>query len=202
MKSLELAPGVGVVVVAHPDDETIWMGGTILASPRVRWTILCLTRSYDADRAPKFRRVCRSLNAQAIISDLEDEGMLGMRESIPNITNRLKRFLPKTQVDYLFTHNANGEYGHARHKSVHFSVRNLVKRGVIRPKQLFFFNYEPKEKSGIGVPRKVKTDVYLKLTPNLFKEKKRLIQSLYGFSSNSFESKCAGSLEPFSLAHL
>jgi LmbE family N-acetylglucosaminyl deacetylase len=30
------------VIVAHPDDETLWAGGTILEHPSNDWFIVCL----------------------------------------------------------------------------------------------------------------------------------------------------------------
>ena len=59
-------------IVAHPDDETIWMGGAILKN-KFNWTIISLCRKNDLDREPKFRRVCKFYSANSIISDLEDD---------------------------------------------------------------------------------------------------------------------------------
>jgi len=81
-----------LVIVAHPDDETIWMGGTILMNPQVRWTIFSLCRRDDRDRAPKFRKVCKYYGARGIISDLDDEEVLNLRESLPEIRARLLDF--------------------------------------------------------------------------------------------------------------
>ena len=72
MLDLKLNPGGALVVVAHPDDETIWMGGTILANPKINWTVLCLCRASDKDRAPKFKKVLKKLKVQGVILDLED----------------------------------------------------------------------------------------------------------------------------------
>ena len=42
------------VIVAHPDDETLWTGGAILMHPEINWTVITLCRLSDPDRSPKF----------------------------------------------------------------------------------------------------------------------------------------------------
>ena len=86
MSIQKLKPGArALVIVAHPDDETIWMGGTILKNPKVNWTIFSLCRRSDRDRAPKFFKVCKIYKAKAIITDLDDEDKLTIRQTIPVI---------------------------------------------------------------------------------------------------------------------
>src|SRR5471030_1163549 len=60
------------VVVAHPDDETLWSGGFILTHPEFLWRIVTLCRGSDPDRAPKFRQVLQRLGAEGEMADLDD----------------------------------------------------------------------------------------------------------------------------------
>ena len=54
-----------LVAVAHPDDETIWMGNMLLKNMD-NWdtTIISLCRKDDPDRAPKFGKVCEIYKAK------------------------------------------------------------------------------------------------------------------------------------------
>src|SRR5215216_5029704 len=60
------------VIVAHPDDETLWSGGTILSQPSWGWFILSLCRRDDPDRAPKFYQTLEILRAEGKMSNLDD----------------------------------------------------------------------------------------------------------------------------------
>ncbi len=54
------------IIVAHPDDETLWAGGTILSHPEWECFVVSLCRKSDPDRAPKFKKVLEVLGADGI----------------------------------------------------------------------------------------------------------------------------------------
>jgi len=195
VKNLTLKSGSALVIVAHPDDETIWMGGTILAHPKIKWTIFALCRASDIDRAPKFRKVCRYYRARSIIADLEDEGIMNVIESVPKIIKIIKQKIGKKKFDYIFTHGPNGEYGHLRHSGASRAVDKIIKSRELRCGQFLNFAYKTNAQNKILNSRRAK--FFIKLSHKELSEKRNIIKKLYGFSKTSFEYKSCSSLETF-----
>jgi hypothetical protein len=99
------------IVVAHPDDETLWCGGYPLRYPG-DWTVLCCSvPRIDPIRAIKFFDAC------AILGVCGD--VLPFTESQPNEALGHLDKLDLSGFDLILTHNAAGEYGHRHHQSVH-----------------------------------------------------------------------------------
>ncbi len=196
MKMLSLKPGTALVIVAHPDDETIWMAGTIMANPQVQWTIFSLCRAKDPDRAPKFQKACEWYNAKPIISDLEDEWKMKLDESIPEIEKRILNELPEKKFDSIFTHNENGEYGHVRHQGVCLAVKKLMGEGKIFVNNIFHFSYS-KDASGLFAKPNMESEYFFELPKNIFQKKLDAIHALYGFGKETFEYRSCSNKETF-----
>ena len=190
-----------LVVVAHPDDETIWCGGTILSNPKWDWTILSLCRRDDADRAPKFEKVCVELGARGAISDLDDENPEQELASLDEVKKRVQAMLDELKVgnefDFVFTHGANGEYGHNRHREVHRAIEEMLATSELRCKKVFFFNYKLARDDAHCEPNTRDADVKTRLSEQIAQKKNLLITSTYGFSTESFEQRSAQRVESF-----
>src|SRR5690606_9693539 len=91
------------VIVAHPDDETLWMGGTLLGHRSWKTFILSLCRGSDSDRAPKFFKNLALLNAEGTMGDLDDGPE---QRPIPNneFEEVITKLLPQKQYDLIITH--------------------------------------------------------------------------------------------------
>ncbi len=185
-----------MVVVAHPDDETIWMGGTLLKN-RNRWntTIISLCRRNDKDRAPKFRKACKIFKAKFFISDLEDENL--NKITLNEIIERVKGYSSKN-YSCIFTHGENGEYGHKRHIDVHEAIKKMLNKKLLSAEKIFFFSYF---KKGRLCCANKNSDKFIKLSSSLLKQKKKIINSVYGFAKNSFENLCTSDTEAFNIGN-
>lgn len=187
-----------LVIVAHPDDELIWMGGFILKNKDWTFDVISLCRKNDMDRALKFRKVCGELNVNhCYMSDLDDEAMTNVREQ--QIVDRVLQMVNNNEYDYVFTHGFNGEYGHKRHKEINKAVRNMIKRKELKCRKLFYFSYYRENGFCHINPN---ADKLIKLDNSTFSKKKSLIVETYGFPLGGFEEKCCLNKEAFNILEI
>ena len=108
-----------VIVVAHPDDETLWAGGLPLLFPDRAWTIIaCSMPKSDPVRPEKFPAACAVLGATPQILPNVDKGPGHALDGLET--------LDLSPYDSFVTHGARGEYGHRHHVQVHDTVRALA----------------------------------------------------------------------------
>lgn len=185
-----------LVIVAHPDDETIWIGGTLIRNKN-DWdtTIISLCRASDKDRAPKFKKACEILGAKCFISDFDDDKFnpISKEEYLKEILQHSGK-----NYDYVFTHGKNGEYGHIRHKEIHDAVMHVLSEGKIKSKKTFFFSYLKQENNfqGYCIYDSSATN-FIKLNSKEIIAKKDLITKIYGYPKDGFEEKSSGVVEAF-----
>jgi hypothetical protein len=209
------------VIVAHPDDETLWAGGTILMHHQARWKVVTLCRRSDPDRAPRFFQALDQLNATGQMGDLDDGpqqtpldsdqvqntilGLLALSQKSEVRSQKSENlssvFCPLSSAlegfDLIITHGSRGEYTrHRRHEEVSKAVISLCQTGRLRASQIWQFAYE--DGGGDYLPRPIQNaDLKKKLPEKIWQKKYYIITNVYGFTADSFEAKTTPREEAF-----
>lgn len=112
-----------LVVVAHPDDESLF-AYSILREGNCH--ILSMTGANRKTRH-ELSAVCKRLGlSHSIFTHCDDWGTaFDPEEVVPEIKQVLS-----LGFDNVFTHNDHGEYGHTQHQSLSRIVRNLVDKNL------------------------------------------------------------------------
>jgi LmbE family N-acetylglucosaminyl deacetylase len=184
------------IIVAHPDDETLWVGGTILNHPYWECLIISLCRASDGDRAPKFFQALKELGSRGEMSDLDDSPELESLEE-GEVEEMILELLPQQHFDIIISHNPTGEYTrHIRHEEIGEAVIKLWLAGKISAHELWAFAYEDGNKKYL--PKPIKTaNIFNKLSEKIWKKKYQIITEAYGFGENSFEAQTTPRAESF-----
>ncbi|MGD8716257.1 MAG: hypothetical protein PVG70_17025 [Desulfobacterales bacterium] len=184
------------VIVAHPDDETLWAGGTILMGTDYNWQIMSLCRGDDPERSPRFFNALKILKAEGKMGNLND-GPEQEPLSPEEIKESILALTPPLEYDIIITHSPDGEYTrHRRHEEIGQEVIKLWKNKKLFSRQLWLFAYE--DGGGDYLPRPITSaDRLTKLERIIWQKKYKIITEVYNFSVNSFEAKTASISEAF-----
>jgi LmbE family N-acetylglucosaminyl deacetylase len=184
------------VVVAHPDDETLWAGGTILSNPGKNYFVASLCRKNDPDRAPKFAKVLDALGANGAMGDLDDGP-----EQIPlpdeRVEQAILQLLPERQYDLVITHSIYGEYTrHRRHEEVGCAMIRLWASGRLQIGELWAFAYSDDGRAHLPLADR-SAPLFYPLSKEIWEKKYQIITAVYGFDKISWEAQATPKDEAF-----
>ena len=111
-----------LIIVAHPDDETIYFTGPLLQNRTYPWKVICVTNG-NADgnglsRQKDFQQACTKLNVESF-EHWDYPDVFEQRLDVNKLINDLSKF---NCVHLVYTHGVIGEYGHPHHQDVSFAV--------------------------------------------------------------------------------
>lgn len=159
-----------LLVVAHPDDESIFFAGLIQRERRRPWHLVCVTDGNGdgrgAQRHSELMRAARALKIKRVEQwDFPDR--FNQRLAGPEL---IKRLAAESTPYAVYTHSIIGDYGHPHHQDVSWAVhRAFAKR---TPVWSVAYNAFPK--------------MVIELRPKEFKIKAKILSQIYHLETERF----------------
>lgn len=167
-----------LMIVAHPDDETLWGGAHLLED---NYLVVCITCGPIKDRVNEFISVMNATSDKYILLGYPDKTN-GKRDNWETVKDDmikdLQTIINLKEWDTIVTHNPDGEYGHIHHKMTNNFVTDLAPN----KNNLYYF--------GHYYPKKTIYEYYETMTPinDAFVKPKKQIIGLYKTQSFIQES--------------
>ncbi|MBR3267248.1 MAG: PIG-L family deacetylase [Oscillospiraceae bacterium] len=116
LDGLDLSQTDKLMIVAHPDDETIWGGAHLLDGG---YLVVCITNGRNRTRAAEFRSAVEKTGNIPLILEYPDKVNFirdNWNRVRGGIEDDLKKVIALKKWSLIVTHNPKGEYGHIHHK--------------------------------------------------------------------------------------
>lgn len=135
-----------IMIVAHPDDETIWGGAHLL---KEKYLVVCITCGTNAKRVQEIKRVLKETEDELIMLSYPDKigkERSSWKEEYSFIEKEIEDILRRKKWESIVTHNEKGEYGHQHHIMTHKIVTSIAEK-IGQTDQLYYFGtyYRKKE---------------------------------------------------------
>ncbi|OCN05308.1 hypothetical protein A4S06_09385 [Erysipelotrichaceae bacterium MTC7] len=129
-----------LMIVAHPDDESIFAGDEIR---KQSYMIVCLTNGDHPTRRKEFQQMLKETNNTGIILSFPDK-VHGKRSTWSmqqhEIEASIESYISMYPWKKIVTHNPKGEYGHQHHKLTNQMVTTIATQHNLEQK-LYYFSY-------------------------------------------------------------
>ena len=180
LKILNIEKYNNLMIVAHPDDETLWGGANLIKDD---YFVVCLTNGYNKPRANDFMKIMKFTNNSGIIldyPDVQDNIRDDWSEVENGIINDLSMIINYKYWNKIVTHEPEGNSGHIHHKKICKYVTTIVKKYNKYNKLYYFGKLYDKEKIPKNLLRISDKELeYKKHMVELYISKKEIIYKLW-----------------------
>ncbi len=185
---LGLAGTENVMIVAHPDDETLWGGAHLLEED---YLVIVLTNGWNRQRKSDFYSVMEQTNDKGIILNYPDirkwwwnNGQTGYDADLwstctTGIQKDLDLILNYKRWEKVVTHNPDGEYRKNHHQMTSKMVKERVARSINASAPLYYFGRYYNKGQSIPGPQ---------IPQELLKIKTQLVQIYMSTESGAINS--------------
>ncbi|MCL2675431.1 MAG: PIG-L family deacetylase [Firmicutes bacterium] len=141
--ALDFADCDRLMIVAHPDDETLWGGGKLLTGG---WFVVCITNCKSKIRSHEFERVMEFSGNAGVMYGFWDGYAPWRKKTVRKLTRKLSEIVGYRTWKKIVTHNRWGEYGHPQHKRIHRIVTAVCEKLGALDRLSCFGRYYSKKK--------------------------------------------------------
>lgn len=149
LDKLKLGSYNNLMIVAHPDDETLWGGSHLIKD---NYFVVVLTNSYKDLRKSEFQEAMSKTKDKYVILAYPDLKNTWYDENgkykystdswstcKSGITKDLELILNYKNWDTIVTHNPDGEYGHYHHKLTSSITTDIVDKNIGDGQNFYYF---------------------------------------------------------------
>ena len=148
------------MVVAHPDDETLWGSEELLKN---KYLVICITCGTNKKREKEIEAALKISKDRLIVLDKLDK-VRGKRSDWKHykkqIEYELKYVVKKKKWNTIVTHNPEGEYGHIHHKITNNIVTKVYNKEPIGKLKYFGKYFSKKRINQNKFAREIPEDIY------------------------------------------
>ena len=125
LKNIDLDSVDNLMIVAHPDDETLWGGVHLLKD---RYLVVCVTCGRNRTRYYEIKTAMKVSDDEFIALWYPDK-IKGKRDDwyayYDSLYNELYKLITLKKWKLIATHNPQGEYGHIQHRMLSSTVTKI-----------------------------------------------------------------------------
>ena len=149
-----------LMIVAHPDDETLWGSEELLKN---KYLVVCITCGTNKKREKEIEAALKISKDRLIVLNKPDK-VRGKRSDWKHykkqIKYELKYVIKKKKWNTIVTHNPEGEYGHIHHKITSNIVTKVYNKEKIGKLKYFGKYYSKKRINQNKFAREIPEDIY------------------------------------------
>ena len=149
-----------LMIVAHPDDETLWGSEELINN---RYLVVCITCGTNKKREKEIEQALKISKDRLIVLDKPDK-VKGKRSDWKHykkqIELELNYVMKKKNWNNIVTHNPEGEYGHIHHKMTNKLVTKVYNKNHNGTLKYFGKYYSKKRIDQNKGAREIPEDIY------------------------------------------
>lgn len=130
-----------IMIVAHPDDETLWGGNHLLTD---KYLVVCITNGDNLIREKEFFNAMKMSGSYGVMLKYPDNPKKvksNWKKVKSEIREDIHYLLQYKKWNQIVTHNPEGEYGHIHHKFTSMMVTNECEKQKLTNRLEYFAKY-------------------------------------------------------------